>query len=152
MPIIREEFAARALIQSFSVRASYAAGLGTHYHIRPLSHRGISSYTNMSRTKWNTYRLDFNSEEGGETSIYNSVLHHQEQLIIHGRSSIYALPRSRKMWVTPIAVLLAPFQVQLYIEANRPQSASIWGDFRVSHHPHQDDAEYSVDLALNTAM
>ena len=157
IPIISEEFAARSLILSYNVRSSFAVGLGTNYPIRSYGHRGITNYCRMTRLEWNTYRLDSTRQEGQDirnliTSIYRSILHHQEDLIIHGRSSVYALPRSKKMWVGPISVLLAPFQVQLYIEKDRTNSASIWGDFSSSHRPHPDDEDYYVDLALNVAM
>ena len=52
------------------------------------------------------------------------------------------------MWIGPISVLLAPFQVQLYLEKDRAYSASIWGDFSNIQRPHPDDKDYSVDLAL----
>ncbi len=72
--------------------------------------------------------------------------------MIHGTSSVYALPRSQKMWIGPISVLLAPFEVQLYLEKDRIGRASIWGDFSDSQRPHPDEEDYYVDLALNAEM
>lgn len=156
--IISEEFATRRLTQSHNVRASFQVGLGTHYPVRSLGIRGVTDYTRMSRRRWNGFRLDFDSPEGNEIrdllrSIYRSVLHHQENLVIYGASSIYALPRANKMWIGPISVLLAPFQVQLFLEQGREYSrASIWGDFSRSQRPHHDDEEFYVEMALNTEM
>lgn len=157
IPIISEEFATRRLIHSYNVRAHFLVGLGTQYPIRPLTYRGITDYTTMTRAKWNKHRLNFDSEEGQEirdllVSIYRSVLHHQENLIIYGMSSVYALARAAKMWIGPISALLAPFQTQLYLEMDRFSRASIWGDFSNSQRPHPDEEDYSVELALNVVM
>jgi len=49
--------------------------------------------------------------------------------------------------------ILAPFQVQLYLEQGREYStASIWGDFRRSQRPHREDEEFYVEMALNAEM
>jgi hypothetical protein len=69
-------------------------------------------------------------------AIHQWVIHHQEQLIFHGVSSIYALPRAKKLWVQVIPVLLAPFEMQFYLESDRAYTASIWGDFANSQRPH----------------
>ena len=97
IPIISEEFATRRLIHSYNVRASFQVGFGTHYPIRPLGPRGVTEYSRMTRGKWNGFRLEFDSPQGQDIRnllilIYSSVLHHQESLVIYGRSSIYALP------------------------------------------------------------
>jgi hypothetical protein len=140
----------------YNVRASFRVGLGTPHPIRRLGTRGLTVYTTMTRNKWNTNRLKFNTLNIELRNllhrIYQSVTHHQEQLIINGVSSVYALPRAKKFWVQVISVLLAPFEVPFYLEVGRAYTASIWGDFANSQRPHPEDEEYYVDLALNTAM
>lgn len=103
-------------------------------------------------------RLQFNSVRGVAlrdllSEIYRSVLHHQESLFDQGISVIYCLPRSKRMWIPVISVLLAPFETQLYVESGREYStAAIWGDFSASQRPHPDEQDYAVELALNTPM
>ena len=157
IPIISEQLAPGLLANMNNVRASFPVGLGTPHMIRSLGRRGLTVYTTMTRNKWNSHRLDFNSPQGVEIrdllhAIYQSVIHHQEQLIFHGVSSVYALPRAKKFWIQVIAVLLAPFDVQFYLESNRANTASIWGDFANSQRPHPADEDYYVDLALNMEM
>jgi hypothetical protein len=112
----------------------------------------------LSRAQWNTNRLQFIPERGIQwrnllTEIYRSVLHHQESLIDQQVRAIYALSRSRRMWMSVISVLLAPFEIQLYMESGREgMGAAIWGDFTNSQRPHPDEEAYAVDLALNTPM
>jgi hypothetical protein len=85
-------------------------------------------------------------------SIFSSALHHQQMLLIHGLSAIYCLPRSTRMWVAIIPVLMAPFEVQWYIEVRPGQAAALFGDFSSSHVPHPDDQAYYVELALNVQV
>jgi hypothetical protein len=156
-PIISDEFADGVLSTMFNVRASFPIGLGTPHPILSLGQRGVTLYTTMTRDKWNTNRLVFNSPPGAELrelmhSIYRSVTHHQQQLLMNPGSCVYALPRAKKFWVQVIPVLLAPFHVQFYIESNRLSSASIWGDFSDSSRPHPGEEDFYVELALNTAL
>jgi hypothetical protein len=100
--IIGDQLAPGVLTNMYNVRTSFPVGLGTPHEIHFLGPLALTRYTSMTRNKWNSRRLDFNSPQGAHLrdllhAIYQSVIHHQEQLVFHGISSVYALPWAKKI-------------------------------------------------------
>jgi len=162
IPIISEEFAVRTLGNTYNVRRppTFIVGLGTPHLARPLPQGMPTLFYDMTRARWNLYRVAFNSPQGQRyrqllTEIYLSVLHHVEDIVVNNSTStVYCLPRCKsRRWLPIIATLLAPFQTQLYLESAREgMSAAIWGDFVQAQRPHQDEMDYAVEDALNVGM
>ena len=163
IPVLPESQAATPLAQSYNVRTMVPNNWpGQNFKPQSLGRAKLTVYRQMSIPKWNTARV-INDETNDLflglvtllRNIWLSVYHHQEQLVIGGVCAVYALPRARLgVWRQVIPVLLAAFQVQLYMEDNSPQAPqiSIWGDFSQSSRPHIDELAGAVTSALAVAV
>src|SRR5271155_2512189 len=109
----------------------------------------------MTQALWNTQRMNGNvgHRELIELleSIYVSVQHHQQNLILHRQSPVYALPRGKRFWGPIVSELLAPFGVQWYVE-DRQNNRSIWADFTTSLRPSPSEMDLAVFLAPGTPV
>jgi hypothetical protein len=65
---------------------------------------------------------------------------------------VYFLPAARIVtWGTVVAVLLASFQAQIFVDNDYPL-CRLWADFSSSRRPHLDEIDAAVDAALAVAV
>jgi hypothetical protein len=144
-----------SLVNANGIRTRLMAHVGTNTHLPDFIDQNTRKmFKECTFQDWETTRI-MGDEDGDKDNLriqlgvyYDAVARHQLEFLRDGNYPIFANLRLKAFWRKVFAVLLAPFQIQLYVEnTNRSPKAS-WFDVSTSRVPHDDEKDEAINAAL----